>query len=267
MNSPDEAVAKACCADLYQSELVRLLLGDTLHPGGLRLTNRLGKLMGLKPGDWVVDLASGRGISASAVSRAFRCRVVGVEFGRAATLEAISGARNTPILPRTFFLQGDAEILPLKSSAFDAALYECSMSIFVDKARAVREVRRTLRPGGRFGISNVTVEYGSLPVELPTSVGQMLCLTAALDTDGYARLLEREGMELLHQEDASAEIIALLDNLESKMGALAAWQSFVGESGLGLPLLEDAPGIIAKLRSLVETGRLGYWLYVAREPG
>ena len=267
MNSPDEAVAKACCADLYQSEWVRLLLGDTLHPGGLRLTNRLGKLMGLKPGDWVIDLASGWGISASAVSRSFRCRVVGVEFGRAATLEAISGARNTPILRRTFFLQGDAEVLPLKSSAFDAALCECSMSIFVDKARAVREVRRTLRSGGRFGISDVTVECGSLPVELPPSVGQMLCLTAALDTGGYARLLEREGMELVHQEDASAEIIALLDNLESKLGTLAAWQSFMGATPEGLSWLYDAPDLIARMRTLVEKGKLGYWLFVARKPG
>ena len=80
MNSPNEAIAKACCADLYQSELVRLILGDTLHPGGLGLTNRLGKLMGLKRGDQVVDLASGRGTSAMAISRSFHCQVVGVEF-------------------------------------------------------------------------------------------------------------------------------------------------------------------------------------------
>ena len=76
-----EAEAKACCADLYQSDMAKLIMGDTLHPGGLGLTNRLGRLMGLGPGDMVADLASARGQSAQALGRVFRCRVLGVEFG------------------------------------------------------------------------------------------------------------------------------------------------------------------------------------------
>ena len=60
MNLSQEAVAKACCADLYQSQLARMVLGDNLHPGGLALTNRLGKLMGIRQGDWVyIDAPSG----------------------------------------------------------------------------------------------------------------------------------------------------------------------------------------------------------------
>jgi len=41
-----EAEAEACCADLYQSDMAKLIMGDTLHPGGLGLTNKLGRLMG-----------------------------------------------------------------------------------------------------------------------------------------------------------------------------------------------------------------------------
>ena len=60
----EEARAKACCADLYQSELARVILGDTLHPGGLALTNQMAKLLEIQPGNWVADLASARGASA-----------------------------------------------------------------------------------------------------------------------------------------------------------------------------------------------------------
>ena len=88
---PDQTTALACCADLYQSDLARLLLGDSLHPGGLRLTHRLGTLMGIQPDDWVVDLACGRGISGMAVSRTFRCKVAGIEYGVAAVAEAHAG--------------------------------------------------------------------------------------------------------------------------------------------------------------------------------
>jgi len=71
-----EAEAKACCAGLYQSDMAKLIMGDTLHPGGLGLTNRLGRLMRLRPGDLVADLASARGESAQALGRVFRCNVL-----------------------------------------------------------------------------------------------------------------------------------------------------------------------------------------------
>lgn len=76
-----EAEAKACCADLYQSDIAKLIMGDTLHPGGLGLTNKLGHLMGLPSGDAVADLASARGESAQALVGVFRCSVLAVEFG------------------------------------------------------------------------------------------------------------------------------------------------------------------------------------------
>ena len=122
----EQAQAKACCADLYRSELARIILGETLHPGGLALTNCLARLMGVQPGDWVVDLASGRGASAMAVSQVFRCNVVGVEFGRSAVAEAQAKAEAQPSMPQeqalettpapkakgSYFIQGDAERPP-----------------------------------------------------------------------------------------------------------------------------------------------------------
>ena len=150
-----EAEAKACCADLYQSDMAKLIMGDTLHPGGLGLTNKLGRLMGLQPGELVADLASARGESAQALGRVFRCNVLGVEFGA----EAVSHAGSlAPAAGRAHFVRGDAECLPLRSGVFDAAVCECSMSLFINKAQAMAEAARLLRPGGRFGLSDVTIE-------------------------------------------------------------------------------------------------------------
>ena len=134
-----EAKAKACCADLYQSDLAKLIMGDTLHPGGLGLTNKLGRLMGLQPGDMVADLASASGDSSQALSRVFRCHVLGVEFGAEAVRQANSAA---PGAGRAHFVRGDAESLPLRTGVFDAAVCECSMSLFINKARAVAETAR-----------------------------------------------------------------------------------------------------------------------------
>jgi arsenite methyltransferase len=135
LSSPTEAVAKACCADLYQSALAKMILGDTLHPGGLGLTNTLGRLTSIQPGEWVVDLASARGTSALAVARVFHCNVVGVEFGEAALKEANAAAAGATPSSATWFVRGDAESPPFQDGSFDRAL-DLSMSLFMDKSKA-----------------------------------------------------------------------------------------------------------------------------------
>lgn len=267
MNVSPEAIAKACCADLYRSEWARLILGDTLHPGGLALTHRLGKLMAIRRGDWVVDLASGLGSSALAVSRVFHCNVVGVEFGGAAVADARARSLEPPTTPQAFFLRGDAEIPPLQSSRFDAVFCECSMSLFPNKAQVVGEVGRMLSPGGRFGMSDVTVEPGSLPPELDGDMGRLLCLSDALSVAGYVGLIQACGLKLLYQEDASPTITSILDDLDSKLGAFLAWQRINGEVAPGLEGLGEGPRLIAELRELIVEGKLGYWLFVAEKPG
>ena len=63
-NSASTEILKQCCAKLYESDLVKLLLGDSFHPGGLRLTERLGSLLRLTAESRVLDVASGNGTSA-----------------------------------------------------------------------------------------------------------------------------------------------------------------------------------------------------------
>lgn len=259
-------LAKACCADLYQSPLARLVLGETLHPGGLALTHRLGRLMNIQPGDWVLDLASGRGASAMSISQMFHCKVAGVEFGAKAAAETQHRSSDAHHTCQTFFLQGDAESPPFRSSSVVSVLCECSMSLFTDKAGAVKEAARVLKPGGRFGMSDVTVAPGALPPELDGVIGRALCLADALDLAEYAGLLQKGGLILRHQEDASSEILKLLDNLESNLKAFMAWQSFTATVTPPLGILRNMPALIARLRELVATGKLGYWLLAGEKP-
>ena len=232
-----EAEAEACCADLYQSDMAKLIMGDTLHPGGLGLTNKLGLPMGLEAGDLVADLASARSESAQALGRVFKCNVLGVEFGAEAVRHAHDASSGSG---RAHFVRGDAERLPLRSGVFDAAVCECSMSLLINKAQAVAETARLLRPGGKFGLSDVTIEPGALPAELEGDLGQVLCMTDALTADGYVELLEEGGFSVTTRLDASTEIIKILDEVAGKLAAFLAFQRVsgvpAGEADLsGLP--------------------------------
>jgi ubiquinone/menaquinone biosynthesis C-methylase UbiE len=243
------------------------VFGDTLHPGGLGLTNQLARLMDIRPREWVADLASGRGASALAVSRVFHCNVLGVEFGAAAVAQARAASQESPAGQGAFFVRGDAEYIPLRPRRFDGVFCECSMSLFSDKATVVGQVAELLRPGGRFGLSDVTLTPGSLPLELDGTLSQLLCLSDALDVQGYADLLTHGGLRLVHRQDASMEILKIMDDVESKLGAYQAWQTITGQAGAESELLETVPQVIATLRQLVEGGQLGYWLFVAEKPG
>ena len=266
MNLTEQAAAKACCADLYQSDLARLVFGDTLHPGGLGLTNRLGRLMAIHPGDWVADLASGRGSSALAMSRVFHCNVIGVEFGAVAVTQARDSALESNA-SGACFVRGDAEYIPLRSGRFGAVFSECSISLFSDKPATVRQIADLLRPGGRFGLSDVALDTGSLPSELDGTLGQLLCMTNALDVPGYQELLQDGGLDLVHSEDASGEIIKILDDVENKMGALRAWQSLARPPDGQDEMLDKALLLVSRLRQMVQDGELGYWLFVGQKPG
>ena len=260
----DTYAAKICCADLYSSELARLILGDSLHPGGLRATNRLGRAMGLQVGWRVLDLACGLGTSATAISRVFRCQVVGLELGAEAARSSRDRALEQPVPADVAFVRGDAEMPPFREGAFDAVIIECATSLFVDKEAAISRVRRLLRPGGVIGISDVTVEPGSLPPELDGTVGMMLCLTDALPADGYHSLLKRCGFVVGEPEDLSGEVMTLLADLRGKL-ALGGAAGFP-PSELTADLAESAPGLLDRVEKWVSCGQIGYWLYVGRNP-
>ena len=267
INLTGQALAKACCADLYQSDMARLVFGDSLHPGGLALTNRLARLMGVQAGDWVLDLASGRGVSAMAVSRVFHCKVVGVEFGTISVAESFANSTESPSPPTCFFIRGDAERPPIRPGSFDGVFCECSMSLFMDKGEAVGEITKLLRPGGKFGLSDVALAPGALPPELDGTIGQLLCLSGALDVQGYLNLLEGVGLEVVQQEDSSAEIVKIMDQVEGKLAGLNAWMSLSPPEVQDSDVLDTVPRVMATLRAMVESGDLGYWMFVAQKPG
>ena len=268
MPLPNTPAAKICCADLYSSPLARLLLGDSLHPGGLRATNRLGRAVGLQPGWRVLDLACGIGTSATALSRVFRCQVVGLELGADAARDARRRALAAPVPANAAFVRGDAEMPPFRDAAFDAVIVECAASLFADKTAAVAEIYRMLRPGGVVGISDVTVAPGSLPPELDSAVGMMLCLTNALPSDGYANLLRDGGFTITAQEDLSDSALTLLAELRGKL-ALGQLAGAVADTDteLAADLTSVAPGLLERVGELVRRGQIGYWLYAARKPG
>lgn len=252
---------KACCAQLYSNDWVKILVGESLHPGGLELTRHLGHLLGLGHGRTLLDVACGPGTSAIWLARELGCEVTGVDYGVGNIASAAQAAANAGLSARVRFLPADSENLPFADCSFDAVICECSFCTFPDKPLAAREIFRVLRPGGRFGMTDV-VRSGPLPTELDSLLAWSACITDARPVEEYCSILETCGFEVDLVECHDAALVELVDRVRRRLvGAQLA--SGLGKLDLpGIDLTAAASLARSAMRAIVG-GRLGYALLLA----
>jgi arsenite methyltransferase len=255
-----ESDPKGCCARLYESDAVRWLLDDQLHPGGERLTRRLAELAGIERGRRVLDVACGNGTSALLLARELDCEVVGVDLGVRAIEAATAATRAAGLERQASFLVGDAEALPVADSGFDVVLSECALCTFPDKRRAVAEMARVVRPGGTIAIADVTADPDSLPAPLRSAAAHIACVADARGADEYAALLRDAGCSPPAIEPHDAELRTMAERVEARL-RVARMMAAPGAQR------ERAVEAIALARMAIDAlarGGLGYVLITAR---
>ena len=258
----DAAAVKACCASLYEHELVDWLLGESFHPGGVVLTDRLAELLQVSSGQRVLDVAAGPGTSALRIASGTGARVHGVDLSTHLVAVATERARSTDLAERVTFGVGDAERLPVDDDSVDVVICECALCIFPEKADAVREMARVVRPGGRVGIADVVMDHGRLPSELDTLAARVACLADARTVEEYLRLLEDAGLGIESLERHDEALGSMLDRIGAR---LAAVRMAFPPSAVPFDL-SRARRLLALAKQVVDDGTAGYVLIVAVSP-
>jgi len=254
---------KSCCATLYASDWARLLLGETFHPGGLALTQRLGELLSLGPDDRVLDVASGIGTSAIFLAERFGCSVVGIDYGDEEVRTATEGAREAGVADRVRFERGDAERLPIADASVDVVTCECAFCTFPDKAAAAREFARVCRrPGGRVGLSDLT-RSGPMPSELETLLGWLACLGDARPVDEYVTYFVEAGFSRPTVEEHPESLRDLVREIRGKLIG-AEVLAKLGKLPIPTADFRQAKELAKAASAAVEEGRFGYSLLIAR---
>lgn len=111
-------------------------------------------LASLAPGERVLDVACGTGLVSFDAARAVGSdgRVIGIDISGLMVDAAQRRARGRQ-LPNASFARMDAETLDLPDAVFDIALCALGLMYMPDPQRALREMRRVLRPGGRVALA------------------------------------------------------------------------------------------------------------------
>ncbi len=249
----------ACCANLYELPIARTLLGTSFHPGGPALTRELARMTITSRESLVLDLASGTGATARTLASEVGATVVGIEYSKP---NAAFATNATERLSCTF-MAGDVHGLPLPDDTFDVVLCECALCTFRDQPQALEEAMRVLKPGGRIGISDMTLE-AVVPEQLDTVMSHVLCIAGAHSVEGYMSLLDSAGFTNIRHHDRRQALVEMVDQIERNI-TLAERLADAGDTELPSELDDPRP-TLAAARRFVENGGLSYSLFAGRKP-
>jgi demethylmenaquinone methyltransferase/2-methoxy-6-polyprenyl-1,4-benzoquinol methylase len=116
-----------------------------------------------RPGERVLDVATGTGLVAQALVRRYECTVVGLD--QSPEMLAVAKARvagAAELSGRITLVAGEAERLPFADGEFDHLTFTYLLRYVDDPAATLRELARVVQPGGRIA----SVEFAVPPSRL-----------------------------------------------------------------------------------------------------
>ena len=121
----------------------------------------------LQPGETVLDIGSGGGIDSILAARRVgpSGRAIGLDMVEAMIDRARANAAEAGVDGWTEFLHGEMEEIPLPDGLVDVVVSNGVLNLSARKSRALAEIFRVLRRGGRISLADLTVE-GELPPEI-----------------------------------------------------------------------------------------------------
>lgn len=182
---------------------------DQFHVRGLVATTELGQLMAIEPGSEVLDAGSGLGGPSRHMAETYGCRVTGVDLTASFVAVAELLAERTGMSGRVRYEVGDLLALPFADARFDAAYTQHVVMNIRDRAGAYGEIRRVLKPGGKFGFYDVLAGEGAPIFPVPWAE---TAETSALLTEAETRaVLAAAGFAPVAWNDVTAATVAWFD--------------------------------------------------------
>ncbi len=251
-----------CCVDFYQLPITQFLLGDSFHPGGLKLTRQLAKQLLISRESRVLDVASGRGTTSLFLAEQYGCELVALDLAGQNLAITHKQARKNNLSSQLLAVQAGAEQLPFGDNTFDAIICECALCTFSQPQKVLAEIKRVLKPGGRLGLSDIVLNK-PLPEDLNNLLSRVFCISGARSVTEYSRLISSAGFSKSQYHRVDWAITEMVKQIERQAILL---ELLPVDEKLAIPdWLKNNATLFETIQEFVKNDGLGYLLISARK--
>lgn len=235
---------------------------DQDHYGGLAANDELARAAAIRTDDLVLDLCCGLGGPARYQALSRRCRVIGLDYNESRVKGAADLTRRVNLARRVRFLRGDAQSLPFPPETFDAVLSQEALLHVPDKARALAECFRVLKPGGRIAFTD-WIAGGALAEADRAMMWKGIAAQSVQTINQYLEILKGAGFAEVRVVNLSAMWVPVLRE------RLAMYRRMREETCIrtGVDSHADYVAFYEAFVGLVEKGALGGARFAGTKPG
>jgi len=174
---------------------------------GRECLNNMVKDLSIKPGCYVLDIGSGTGVLLPFLIAALgdEGKIIALDFS--AEMLVQGKAKSSPSI--VDFVQADGMAIPLADNSMNLALCNSVFPHFNDKVKALKEIARVLKNGGRLAICHTMSR--EIINRLHQSIGGIVANDLLPDESQLRELIKQAGLKITYFEDSPERYLVIAE--------------------------------------------------------
>lgn len=206
----DMSITTAGALSLNVYDFFAHLGKNVINPGGLAGRDRLLAELDIKPGSRILEIGCGSGHTACYIAQRFQCQVTAVDLSEGMIRAARQRVADAGLEAQVRCETADICWLPFAEGSFDYVIIQAVL-MFVDKTRALSEIRRVLKLGGRLGA--IEFAWHQPPPAIVREDTQTICGCSVLEfhtRDEWTGWLRRLNYQQVKTEEYPFALLSIL---------------------------------------------------------
>jgi len=230
---------------------------DEFHIGGRPASTHLFDQLGLSADDTVLDIGAGIGGTARFVAKTYGANVQGIDLTPEFCEVASSLNKLVGLDDLVTVIEGSALDMPYADNSFSAAyMMHVGMNI-EDKAALYTEIRRVLKPGGKFAVYDILQGPNTHDFEFPVPWATTQDTSFLATAEEMQSLLENAGFTIDHRLDRTDFATNFFKSIAVPAGGTPP------PLGLHLIIGSDAKTKLGNMVKNIDAGRCGPFEFIA----
>lgn len=195
--------------DLNTYDFMAYLGKNVINPGGTRGRDQILETLDPPPGARILEIGCGTGHTACHIAQRYRSHVTAIDISPGMIEGARQRVRTEGLHRRVECHVADIAQLPFNTASFDYVICQAVL-MFVDKQRALSEIRRVLCHGGSFG----GLEFGwkRPPTDNVRDTTYQICGCRTLEfhsASEWADLFQRAGLSQVESSEQPFDMLSV----------------------------------------------------------